>query len=195
MQKEDLEVIKLTSKEALLALGDFTAKTFFRNNPIYYEAVNKYLKRRNIDRENFLERIKYLKRKGYIRTFIRGKEKYYEITKKGKEKVKKLSLDNIKIKRPKQWDKKWRIVIFDVPEKMHHSRDLLREKLIALNFVQIQKSVYVFPFECTKEVTTLSKKLSVGKYVLIMISEIIQGEEKIIDEFLDKGVINRKDTQ
>lgn len=188
-----MEIIKLTSREVLLAFCDFTAKTFFRNNPIYYQAVNKYLKNRNIDRENFLERIKYLKRKGYIRTLVKGKKRYYELTKRGKKKITKLSLNNIRIKRPTKWDKKWRIVIFDVPEKMHRSRDIFRDRLKSLNFIQIQKSVYVFPFECTEEITALSRRLLIEKYVLIMISEIIQGEEKIVDEFLDREVINKKD--
>lgn len=178
MKKEDVEIIKLTSREVLLTFCDFTAKTFFRNNPIYYQTVNGYLKNRNIDRENFLERIKYLKRKGYIRTFIEDKKKYFELTKKGEKKTAKLSFENIKIKKPKKWDKKWRIVIFDVPEKMHNSRDIFRDRLKSLNFIQIQKSVYVFPFECTEVITALSKRLLIGKYVLIMISEIIQGEEK-----------------
>ena len=193
MKKENAEIIKLTSREILLTFCDFAAVAFFKQNLFYRRAVNNYLKDRKINRENFLDKIKYLKRKGYIRTLVENKEKYFELTKKGKEKIAKLSLVNIEINKPNKWDKKWRIVIFDVPEKMHQARDIFRDRLKSLNFIQVQKSVYIFPFECTKAVTALSKRLLIEKYVLIMISEIIQGEKKIIEEFLDRGVIDKKD--
>lgn len=57
----------------------------------------------------------------------------------------------------------------------------------------IQDSVYVYPFDCAKEVENLSGRLSVRQHVLIMISEIIQGEEKIIDKFLDDEVLYKSD--
>jgi len=39
------------------------------------------------------------------------------LTKKGKRIAERHSLDFLKIKKPRRWDKKWRMVIFDVPEK------------------------------------------------------------------------------
>ena len=172
---------------------DLTAILFFYQNPFYKKAVKDYLKNRKIDKGNFFERIQYLKRHGYIKTFFKNKEKYFELTTKGKERAIKLSMENLKIKKPKTWDKKWRIVIFDVPEKMHVQRDFLRSRLNSLGFLQIQKSVYAFPFECTREIEFISKKLRIESFVSIMIAEIMQGEEQIIETFIGRNLLNKTD--
>lgn len=52
----------------------------------------------------------------------------------------------------KKWDKFWRILIFDIPEKSRVVRDQLREKIKELGFVLWQESVYVTPHPITKEI-------------------------------------------
>ena len=39
------------------------------------------------------------------------------LTDKGKNKAITFKIDSMEIKKPKQWDNKWRIVLFDIPEK------------------------------------------------------------------------------
>lgn len=39
----------------------------------------------------------------------------------------------------KDWDKRWRIVVFDVPEELRKGRDVLHSKLRALGFYELQK--------------------------------------------------------
>lgn len=192
IKKTDVEIVTLTAKEVLLTLFDLTTP-FYEASRLYRQSIRKYLEQRQEDRSNFLTRIKYLKRKGYIQTFTEGKEKYAELTPKGKKHSQILLLENIKIIRPQKWDSKWRVVIFDIPEKLKLNRDAFRLRLKRMNFLQVQKSVYVFPFECTPEVSLLSKSLDITKYVTIMISEIIQGEDRIIEYFLDNEVLCNKD--
>src|SRR3989344_6669901 len=43
--------------------------------------------------------------------------KYYELTEEGETKLRQLEIDGYKLPRPKKWDKKWRVIIFDIPEK------------------------------------------------------------------------------
>ncbi|MFN4212751.1 MAG: CRISPR-associated endonuclease Cas2 [Microgenomates group bacterium] len=52
----------------------------------------------------------------------------------------------------KKWDKIWRILIFDIPEKSRLVRDQLRKKIKDLGFARWQKSVYVTPHPITKEI-------------------------------------------
>lgn len=125
--------------------------------------------------------------------FIEDKERFVELTPKGKQHLKNISLDKLTINRPSGWDGKWRVVIFDVPEEKKLKRDILRRKLKQLGFYQIQKSVYVYPFECTNEISILSKRLILRTSILIMISEIIQGEKGIIKSFLDKRILDESD--
>ena len=39
------------------------------------------------------------------------------LTKDGRKKALSFKIDEIKIKKPERWDGKWRIVVFDIPEK------------------------------------------------------------------------------
>ncbi len=62
---------------------------------------------------------------------------------------KKIFLQNKMIKdnslKKKKWDGKWRVVMFDLPIDKNNTRVLLRRILIKAGFLQIQKSVYIFP--------------------------------------------------
>ena len=47
----------------------------------------------------------------------------------------------------KKWDGKWRVVIFDVPEKKRNHRDYLRSFLKMSRFKELQKSIWVSPYK------------------------------------------------
>lgn len=192
LKNSDLEIIKLTTKELLLNLFDLTTP-FYLASSMYRKPIQKYLAKRSVDRSRFFERIGYLKRQGYIQTLIKRKEKYVELTLKGKNRANFLLLENLSIKRPTRWDGKWRVIIFDIPEKLRQNRNIFRSNIKSLGFIQIQKSVYVYPFECALEISLLSDAFLINKYVTIMISEIIQGEEKIINEFFEKNIFKKAD--
>ena len=64
------------------------------------------------------------------------------LTKEGQKKALKFKIDEIEIKVPAKWDGKWRIVIFDIPEKFKKAREALRRKLKDLGFLELQKSVF-----------------------------------------------------
>jgi CRISPR-associated endonuclease Cas2 len=188
----DLEMIKITSKEILLSFVDLVASSY-ASQGFCRKPLRSYLGRQEGRREEFFERLKYLKRRGYIEFFVEGKEKYIELTPKGKQRTKDLFTEDFEIERPKKWDHKWRVIIFDIAEIKKANRNTFRNKLLSLGFVQIQKSVYVFPFECATEIQTLALTLGIIKDVTIMISEIIQGEESIIEKFLDKEILKPTD--
>jgi CRISPR-associated endonuclease Cas2 len=192
IKKSDLEIAKLTTKHLLLSLFDLIAPSYLATRT-FRRPIKKYLEQRIIDHATFFQRIQYLKRQGYIETFVEGKEKYVELTAKGKKRANELLIEDLEINRPPKWDKKWRVVIFDIPEDKKHNRDIFRERLINLGFIQIQKSVYVYPFECAQEIAFVSNYLLVQKYVTIMIAEIIQGEEKIVNEFLESNILKIAD--
>jgi len=73
------------------------------------------------------------------------------LTEKGKMRAITYDFLNMKIEH-KKWDGKWRIVVFDVPEKIRQGRNALRWKIKKLGFCELQKSVFVFPYECKDEI-------------------------------------------
>ncbi len=192
MKKHTKEIIKLTAREVLLSMFDL-AIPFFEADRIYRIPARKYRQQRQFEHNNFPERIKYLRRQGLISTFVEDKERFLEITPKGLEKINLLKAEPNEIERSKVWDGKWRVVIFDVPDKHRIERDIFRHKIKKIGLIPIQESVYVYPFECTKEITLFASHLNLSRHILIMISEIIQGEENIIDHFLQQGILTKSD--
>lgn len=101
------------------------------------------------------------------------------LTEKGKRRALRYKIDEIEIKRPARWDGKWRIVIFDVPEKKKRAREALRMKLKELGFKELQKSVFIHPFECKDEVDFIVEVFEMRRYVRLIRSDFLTNDEKL----------------
>ena len=88
-----------------------------------------------------------------------------ELTELGKIHAIRYNPENIFIEIPKKWDKKWRIVIFDVPEKKRNARDALRWEMKKLGFFELQKSVWVFPYDCKDAIDFLVELFEIRNHV------------------------------
>lgn len=101
----------------------------------------------------------------------------YELTAKGVKRINfskffKLSF-NKKVK-----DGFWRVIIFDIPESNKGKRELLRSKLKEFDFKMLQKSVFISPYVCEKEIAELCKILGLGDEVCIIVAKSLSGFEK-----------------
>ena len=92
-------------------------------------------------------------------------------------------LDTMKLDRPKKWDKKWRVVIFDVPNKYGRTRDIFRKRLDQLGLRKIQKSVYVSPYPCFKEVEFLRELYGIPVTVQYLLVEQIEDDAFLKRQF------------
>lgn len=110
------------------------------------------------------------------------------ISERGKNKAIKYNLDNLKIMPSKSWDKKWRLVIFDVPEEKKLARNAFQNKLKDLGFLQLQKSVYIYPFDCEKEIEWLRSYYEIREYVSYFVVLRVDREQDLIKQFLQKGI-------
>jgi DNA-binding transcriptional regulator PaaX len=128
---------------------------------------------------NGYQLMRYLRKNELLEEVITKKGTFYQITAKGKKKLLKAELDNINIEKPKKWDGKWRIVIFDIPEKHKIARNYLATKLRELGFKQVQKSVYLIPYECTEEIERIRCYYQIRDYVLIITTTEIERADKL----------------
>ncbi|MDP3093860.1 MAG: CRISPR-associated endonuclease Cas2 [bacterium] len=107
----------------------------------------------------------------------------FVLSTKGKIKTLNFRFEKICLQR-ENWDKKWRLVIFDIPERLRQARDALREKLKQLGFYELQKSVFVFPYECEDEIDFVIEFFEMRQYVRTILAEKIDNElhlKKIFD--------------
>ncbi|HEY4510594.1 MAG TPA: hypothetical protein VJJ73_02050 [Candidatus Paceibacterota bacterium] len=95
------------------------------------------------------------------------------LTEEGKKKALTYKIEDIEIKKPKRWDGKWRVVVFDIPEKSKQAREAFRYHLKNLQFHEFQKSVFVHPFDCKDEVDYIVEFYDIRKFVRFIIAESI----------------------
>lgn len=79
--------------------------------------------------------------------------------------------------RNQPWDKKWRMVIYDLPCRLNHKRNLLRSKLIELGFGYYQKSVYVTPLDVLGELSEYIQDHGFTDSVVVFEGNRIFGED------------------
>ena len=97
------------------------------------------------------------------------------LTERGKLRALKYRFGDMKIKTD-SWDNKWRMVAFDIPERTKRGRDALRKKLKELGFYELQKSLWVFPYECRSEIDFIIEYFGLRRYVRFAILEFIDNE-------------------
>jgi len=141
-------------------------KTFSKE----WDKINRKELREGI---NYLYKLKFVEKKengeGVTRVFI---------TEKGKLKALSSQLENLKNKKG-EWDGKWRMVSFDIPELYKKGRDALRYKLKYIGFRELQKSVFIFPYDCQKEIASLVDLFELKKYVRFGILEMIDNGDNL----------------
>jgi CRISPR-associated endonuclease Cas2 len=153
---------------------------------ITFQAIMEAIEKREGEKPNRKQARKVLynlkKRKLVSLKEVDG-ELWVTFNEEGKKLFLKYRLDELKISKPRKWDKKWRIVIFDIPEKKKVAREVLRDKLNQLGFFQLQKSVFVYPFECQREIELISRFYGIEPYVYFIRADYIDNEEKIREKF------------
>lgn len=92
------------------------------------------------------------------------------ITQAGKKKVKEWNMETMTIEKPAQWDRRWRIVIFDIREDRKKGRDALRAMLKKLGFYQLQRSVFIYPYSCRAEVEFICNVFSLPEREVLYFS-------------------------
>lgn len=126
---------------------------------------------RKLERKTFAKLVYYLKQRGWIKIANLENKKGIILTPQGVEKLLKIKAKIVEKKKRK--DGKWQMIIFDIPEKKRHLRDLLRKYLHILGYQMLQKSIWISPYDILKETEEILKKYNLDPYVrLFLIEEI-----------------------
>lgn len=97
----------------------------------------------------------------------------------GRKRVLEYKLGEMKIKKPKKWDEKWRAVLFDIPKDQKKARDAIRFHLKHLGFFRYQKSVFIHPYPCADEIDFLIELAGIRRYVRQFLVEHIDDEMRL----------------
>jgi len=98
------------------------------------------------------------------------------LTDKGKMKALTYKFEEIKLAKRKDWDGRWHVVFFDIPEKQRISRDIFRDKIKKIGFYELQHSVFAFPYECENELEYIIETYKISKWVRFGVLEKIDND-------------------
>lgn len=87
------------------------------------------------------------------------------------------------VRRPKSWDGRWRIIVFDVWETRKAVRQQFRMLLEKIGFVKLQNSVWVFPYDCEDVIALLKTEMRLGGSVFYIVAEEIENDAPLRRHF------------
>ena len=118
-----------------------------------------------------------LARKGLVTFVEKDGRRFARLTPAG---TKQLELEQqkaaLRLQKNKRWDKRWRVIIFDIPERRRGVRGRLRAIMQECGFVRLQDSVWVYPHDCEELIVLLKAELKAGSSVLYMVVEKIEND-------------------
>lgn len=136
-------------------------------NPI----IKKYKKEKNNKRFNNL--VYYLKKNNYIKSKKLESKEAIVLTSRGIDKIKKAYLKESRKEIEKRKDRKWIMIVFDIPQNQRRKRNLLRSVLQNLGYKIFQQSVWVTPYNVLEKTEKLLQFYSLEDYTRIFLIERI----------------------
>ena len=117
------------------------------------------------ERAQLRKHIDYLKRQHLIEVKKEGDELLVRLTNKSKYEILRLQFAlHMRQQRKRIWDRKWRLVIFDVPEIKKNYRNFLRKLMRQNGFRMWQLSVWVSPYNPEPHLSNLLKYLGIEEH-------------------------------
>lgn len=157
---------------------------FFSTPPFWPKALHGSQLFELYSRQRLHNRTASLCRKGYIRK-IKAKKLQFSFNKDRRYSFLSDAIDIKAQQFQKKWDKKWRLVIYDIPERSKKHREWLRHNLQALGFGMIQDSCWASCYDYTHQINHRCREYGLLKYLCIYEGNFFAG--KNIDEIADRA--------
>ena len=129
--------------------------------------------------------LKRLAERRLVKLYQEGSTLRIEITEEGKRRIREFDFENLTLLQNKHWDGKWRVIIFDIPEKFKKARHAFHAKLKEVGFYPLQKSVFVFPFDCRDEIDFMASFCEIRHHVHYLEAADLDKKEGIARKFFN----------
>ena len=139
-------------------------------------------------KRDFNREAKRLEKRGYVALTKTPKGLIVKLLEKGRRGFQKLQIKNLQLP-VARWDGKWRLFIFDIPEKYRAERDYLRKKLKNLGLYNIQRSVFAYPHDCRKALNFAADYYKVEEYTTYAEVSSIDVEKELKRFFKAKKIL------
>jgi CRISPR-associated endonuclease Cas2 len=126
----------------------------------------------NISRKRLIEAGLLVYENGFLR-----------LTKEGEKRMHEFEARNFSLDKPRKWDGKWRVLIFDIKETRKAIRDKMRYILRSIGFIRLQNSVWVYPYDREDLVTMFKADMEIGKDLLYLIVDKLENDNHVRSHF------------
>lgn len=120
--------------------------------------------------------------KGLVTFVEEDGKRFARITEKG-ERLLELETERVSMTKKRKWDRRWRVVIFDIPERRKSVRASLRRFMGEYGFVRLQDSVWIYPYDCEDLIALAKANFRIGADVLYMIVERLEHDKHLREHF------------
>ena len=151
--------------------------------PNVVQVVEMFDPKGRTQRNRIWKTIKYLEEHERLQIEEISGERILTLTTRGKLQLDNLAIEELQIRVPRIWDRKWRIVMFDIPMYKSRTRIPFREKLQDLGFEPYQKSVFVYPHECREEVLAIAEHYGVRDHIRYLTAEEMSHMREFVKKF------------
>lgn len=111
-------------------------------------------------------------KQGWLQSEKQDNRSYYFLTEQGISRIEEAGNRIFKLN-PIEWDGKWRVLMYTIPEEKRSIRDDLRQELLWSGFGSFSNACWISPNNLEKEVKILIEKYDISEYVDFFISEYI----------------------
>ena len=147
---------------------------YIRNygNKIWIGSLIRLLKEFGHNEQGVRVAVSRMVKQGWIQSEKQGNKSYYFLTERGVSRIEEAA-NRIYKMNPNEWDGKWRILMYTIPEEKRQIRDELRQELLWSGFGSFSNSCWISPNNLEKEVKLLIAKYGISEYVDFFVSDYI----------------------
>jgi phenylacetic acid degradation operon negative regulatory protein len=178
-------------RSAMLTLyGDYVLN---KGGEIGIGSLVKLLSNFGLSEQAIRSAVSRMCRSGLLKVKRTRRKSYYSLTSEGRSLLTE-GAQRIFRRKEYHWDGNWNIVTYSIPERMREARDSLRLELSWLGYGTLCDSTWISPYDLTKEVKNLLKRLNIEKYVLIFSARHQSGTDprEIVSRCWDLSKIHQK---
>ncbi len=131
-------------------------------------------------------------RSGLLKVRRTKRKSYYSLTAEGHSLLIE-GAQRIFQRKNSHWDGNWNIVTYSIPESLRQARDRLRLELGLMGYGPLSEATWISPYDLTREVKSLLKRLNIEEYVHIFSARHQGGTDpaELVSRCWDLGKIHR----
>lgn len=135
------------------------------------------------ERARVRDALKRLEKRADIRRrIVKGVEEFI-LTDKGKQRLLKLVVTELYIPKPTKWDGRWRVLVYDIPDKMDIERRELNRVVSEMGMQALQRSVFISPYPCREQIDIVVTFYRLQKYISYFEADHYEGSDNLMLDF------------